>query len=144
MGGHNALYGGPRVLVGCSLSGYRRAPAPLRRASVSGGAPPCAPSPPLLLPSRRLVAPPPVPPSDLMSSCLLLCSVRTLVVCPSCVRGRWRCSGPLGRPPSSALSRRCRMPPDVPRSPPPSCDCLRSGSGCARRAPLGLATLAPL
>ena len=76
MGGHNALYGGPRMLVGCSLARHRRAPAPLRRASVPGGAPLCAPSPPLLLPSRRLVAPPPVPPSVICLSCLVCSGVK--------------------------------------------------------------------
>lgn len=80
MGGHNALYGGPRVLVGCSLVGHRRAPAPLRRASVPGGAPLCAPSPPLLDRSRRLVAPPPVPPSVICLSCLM-CSGVSVSVC---------------------------------------------------------------
>ena len=37
--------------------------------------------------------------------------------------GRWWCSGPLGRPAPSSLSRRCRMPPDVPRSPSPPFAC---------------------
>lgn len=104
MGGHNALYGGPRMLVGCSLARHRRAPAPLRRASVSGGAPPCAPSRPLLLPSRPLVAPPPVPPSDMCQSCLVCSSVRGCV----CVH-RLCVVGGGARGPSVVLRpRRCR------------------------------------
>lgn len=144
MGGHNAHYGGPRVLVGCSLGALKyvyaharpatscecargpplpappRAPppsAPLWGRAVSGlwaacffsgSAPPCAPSPPLLDRSRRLVAPPPVPPSGIMCSCLLWCSVRSWLVCPSFLFYSGRFGGGVRGPSVSFRPPRCR------------------------------------
>ena len=158
MGGHNADYGGRecplgarRVLVGSEM----RAPAPLRRANVARGpplpAPPRAP-PPSAPRWGRVVSglwaglfyaggPPfPSPPRPPPTICVRVC-----VWVSRCVGvGRCRCSGPLGRPPPSALWRGCRMPPDVPRPPPPAELYVRVWSRGAPSGPLGGQLARPL
>lgn len=139
-----------------------RAPAPLRRANVARGpplpAPPRAP-PPSAPRWGRVVSglwagrfyagarPSPLPPRPPPPICVRLCVcvfVRRWVCISIVVRGRWRCSGALGRPPSCALWPACRMPPDVPRPPSPPALALRVWSRGAPSGALGGPLARPL
>lgn len=151
-----------RVLVGCSLTRFVARP-PRCVARMLRGARPVPLPLALLLPKRPVGAErcPAFGPGVFMRGPALPRSPRaplplyvSVCVCgcvrlgvwwyPSCVRGRWRCSGPLGRPPPSALWRGCRMPPDVPRPPPPPALAVRVWSRGAPPGALGGPLARPL
>lgn len=139
-----------------------RAPAPLRRANVARARPSPLPSrspppkraplgqsgvPPLAVRFYAGARPSPLPPRPPPPICVRLCVcvfVRGFVCGFIQVRGRCRCSGPLGLPASCALWPACRMPPDVPRPPPPSSLALRVWSRGAPSGPLGGPLARPL
>ena len=144
-----------RVLVGVLVGSEMRAPAPLGRANVRGALPfplplalpfPKRPDgaercpafgPGVFMRGPALPRSPRAPLPLYVSVCWGVCSAVRWWWCPDYVGGRWRCSGPLGRPASCALWRACRMPPDVPRPPSPPSLYLRVWSRGAPPGALG-------